>query len=326
MEKKINFKNISDSVSNTAKKAIDSAVQTIDRNGDGKLDKTDLNIMKEKMGNAVQEGAKFVAENARIAKENIDMKTLAPLFPKDLEEPEFYMQRFIRVSDREKKFERKEICNGSIGKMSSVKGNEVLTVFRDSIQDFKIKLVPDENSEFYYVDPSDSQCYIALDDYFAYLKLARISELQMIAQELGAKYFKVTYKEEKTSFSDKRGKIKIKATSNPELEKSKQETEYSTAEIAAEMSFLGHEPKEPQIKYLEKEADIRSLVSMRMHKEGTLLNKTFMLRLSNTTGIKEKEAAKIDTILSGLKCSGNTTVESEARNEARRFLEYDIRF
>ena len=51
-----------------------------------------------------------------------------------------------------------------------------------------------------------------------------------------------------------------------------------------------------------------------------------MLKLSNTSGLKEKDAVKIDAILKGLKCSGNTTVESEVKNEARRFLEYDIRF
>ena len=42
--------------------------------------------------------------------------------------------------------------------------------------------------------------------------------------------------------------------------------------------------------------------------------------------MKESDAVKIDAVLKGLKCSGNTTVVSELRNEARRYLEYDIEF
>lgn len=37
-------------------------------------------------------------------------------------------------------------------------------------------------------------------------------------------------------------------------------------------------------------------------------------------------AVKIDAVLKGLKYVGNTTVASEVKNEARRYLEYDIEF
>lgn len=69
---------------------------------------------------------------------------------------------------------------------------------------------PDCDSEFYYVDPSDRDQYIALFDYFSYLKTARIVELQKIAQDLGAKHFKVTYKEEESSSSEKKVKVQVK--------------------------------------------------------------------------------------------------------------------
>ena len=148
----------------------------------------------------------------------------------------------------------------------------------------------------------------------------------MIAQELGAKYFKVTYKEEQVSFSGQKRKGKAKVVGAVETENDSSEKRYSTVEIAAEMSFPGHEPVEPQLNYLKKDASIQALVSMRLHERGALLNQKYMLKLSNTSGLKEKDAVKIDAILKGLKCSGNTTVESEVKNEARRFLEYDIRF
>ena len=76
-----------------------------------------------------------------------------------------------------------------------------MNIFRDSLEVFKLMFFPDCNSEFYYVDPIDENRYIALDDYFNYLKVERISELQRLAQSLGAKHFKVTYKEEQNSIA-----------------------------------------------------------------------------------------------------------------------------
>ena len=43
----------------------------------------------------------------------------------------------------------------------------------------------------------------SLDVFGLYLKMIRINELQRAAQDLGAKHFKVTYKEERTSFSER---------------------------------------------------------------------------------------------------------------------------
>lgn len=43
-------------------------------------------------------------------------------------------------------------------------------------------------------------------------------------------------------------------------------------------------------------------------------------------GIQESAALKIDAVLKGMKCAGNTTVVSEVQNEARRYLEYEINF
>ena len=48
--------------------------------------------------------------------------------------------------------------------------------------------------------------------------------------------------------------------------------------------------------------------------------------MSISSGMKENDAIKIDAALKGMKCSGNTTVSSEARNEDRRYLEYEISF
>ena len=92
------------------------------------------------------------------------------------------------------------------------------------------------------------------------------------------------------------------------------------------MEFPGHSPVKPRLKYLQRDPSIQTLITMRMDAKTPLLHQKFMLKLSNSIGMKESDAVKIDAVLKRLKCSGNTTVVSELRNEARRYLEYDIEF
>ena len=223
-------------------------------------------------------------------------------------------------------------CQGSIGFISEQKGLTIVNIFLDAIAAFGLTFYPDADSEFYYVDPSDRNNYIALNEYFSHLKIVRINELQKLAQELGAKHFKVTYKEEQRSLSEKKANIRGDAKKavygevSGEVNRNYMDKKFSTVEVAAEMSFPGHAPMEPKLKYLNNDPSIKTLIAMRMDEKAPILHQKFMLKLSNSSGIKESEAVKIDAVLKGMKCAGNTTVVSEVQNEARRYLEYEISF
>lgn len=171
-------------------------------------------------------------------------------------------------------------------------------------------------------------CQGAIGYWSDYLKQVRISELQKIAQDLGAKHFRVTYKEEKSLFLEKTDtkKVGIKARDTAEYEQKKEEKKYSKIEIAAEMECPGHEPVEPELKYMKYDPTVKSLVELRMNTQGPMKRQSLTLKLSNSSGLKESEAVKIDAVLKGLKCSGNSTLISEAQNESKRYLEYEIDF
>ena len=167
-----------------------------------------------------------------------------------------------------------------------------------------------------------------MDEYFYYLKQARISELQKIAQCLGAKHFKVTYKEEKTSFAKKEKDVKTigKGVVSVNLEQDHTDKKYLTAELASEMDFPGHFPVKPELKYLKNDPSINSLIEMRMNEHTPVMHQKFMLKLSNSSGLRESEAAMIDAVLRGMKYVGNSTFVSEIQNESRRYLEYEVDF
>lgn len=313
-EKALDAKNKTVSILNKTK---DALTQVADQNDDGKFDKEDV----AKVTNAIKESAD---EKVR----QIELKRLQPIFPADIDDGDFLLHKFIRVADKDKKRAESRVCQGSIGYFTNSKGIRLLNIFRDCVDAFGLTFFPDNSSEFYYVDPSDRDRYIALDDYFSYLKAERISELQRIAQDLGAKHFKVTYVEEKSSYSDRivKGNGKVVGYASADVERKKTESDYSKIEIAAENDFPGKEPTKPELKYLLRDPSIRNLISMRLDGKSALTHQKLMIKLSNSSGLKESDAVKIDTILKAMKFAGNTTVQSEARNETRRYLEYEIDF
>lgn len=328
MDKKNKLGTLISGVKKTTKNMIDNAVQTVDQNSDGKFDFSDLSIIAETVGDAVKKGTQSIKESADEKAKQHELKLLQPIFEDSLTESDFLMPKFVRVAEREKKYVESAVCQDSVGYNSNNGGFRYINIFKDSLDAFAISFYPDSDGEFYYRDPSDRDRYIALDEYFNFLKVARVNELQKIAQDLGAKYFKVTYKEEKSSFSDKRAKanVNIATVAKADAEHSSTEKNYSTVHIEAEMEFPGHVPVEPELKYLQREPNIQTLIAMRMNEKSPLMNQKYMLRLSDSSGMKENDAVKIDAVLKGLKCAGNTTVASEAKNESRRYLEYEIRF
>ena len=299
-----------------------------DQNDDEKFDMQDVSLVASKVGESVKNGAAALKESAEERTRALELKSLQPIFAEVLDERDFVLPKFIRVANRDKKRAESQVCKGSIGYYSDLKGLRLVNIFLDNLEMFNLVFFPDCNSEFYYVDPIDKNRYIALDDYFNYLKVERISELQRLAQSLGAKHFRVTYKEEKTSVAEKiiKANINVQGVAAGNGERNLSETKFDTIEIAADMECPGHAPNRPELKYLQKDPAIRTLIDMRMDEHSPLSHQKFMLKLSNSSGLKESDAVKIDAVLKSMRFTGNTSIVSEARNEARRYFEYEIDF
>ena len=336
MEKKKN--NIGDvavgagkSVASFFGKAKDTIVKAVDQNGDGELNMDDASVIVEAIGIAAKNTAIAVRDSAEAKSREIDLKLLQPIFCEDLDSADFSMPKLVRITEIDKRRAESEVCQGSIGFTSVQKDLRIVNIFRDKVDSFGLTFYPDLDSEIYYVDPSDRDRYIALDDYFSYLKVARVNELQKIAQDLGAKHFRVTFKEQKTTFSEHAVKAKTNArigVEHADIDAAHDlaSTAVSTVEIAAEMDCPGHAPMMPTLTYLQREPSIQSLISLRMDDSSPITHQKYTLKLSNSSGIKEKDAVKIDAALKSMKFTGNTTVTSEAKNEARRFFEYEVDF
>ena len=324
-------------------KARSALINAVDQNDDGSFDMKDVSVLADNMGSAAKKAAAAAKENAKQGgeqlgswldqtKRDMELKSLRPIFEEDLNSPEFAMTKMIRVAQMDKKHAESEVCKGSIGYMSEQKGVTVVNIYADKADLYGLTYYPDRDSEIYYVDPFDRDRYVALDDYFHYLKVARVNELQRIAQDLGATHFRVTYKEDlRTEMENhQKGGLKavhknLKANEAAEVEHSISEKNSSTIEIAAEMECIGHEPRRPTLEYFKNDPQIKNLIDLRLN-DNTLTHQVYTLNLSNSCGVKIKDALKIDAALSAMKYSGNATFVSEAQSEMRRFFEYEIDF
>lgn len=334
-KKKVDFGAVAAEAGKGAKaffgRAKDAIVKVADQNDDGAFDLKDVSVVAESIGNAVKNTANTVKCNAEERSREMERRSLRPIFEKDLDAADFMLSKLVRITYMDKKREESEVCVGSIGYVSEQKDLPIITIYKDQVNAFGLTFYPDTDCELYYVDPSDRDKYIALDDYFDYLKVARVNELQKIAQDLGAKHFRVVYKEQKTTFSGKAVKAKANAkaagdAASADAEHDLAATAVSTVEVAAEMDCPGHAPIEPKLHYLQRETSIQTLIALRMDENSPLTHQKYTLKLSNSSGIKEKDAIKIDAALKAMKIAGNTTVTSEVRNESRRFFEYEIDF
>ena len=318
---------VKDSINDTKSKV----VKAVD---DAELDKRAKELSDaagdkaKELGDAASETAHDVAIKMDEWKRQWNLKRLKPIFSEDLNGMQY--SRLVRIVERDKKFDI-EVCRGSIGYWATCKGERWVNIFKDSVNKFGLNFYPYEDVDFYYVDPTNMNNYIVLDEYFDRLKQARVNELQKIAQDLGAKKFRITYMREKSSLIKKKwngkadGKTKdVDGTASIDVDKlSKQ---YDKVEIEAENSFPGHEPVEPRVRYLKYDQNVQNLIEMRMDTKGPINHQTLSIKLSSTSGLKEKDAAKLDMILKSLKMDGNTTVLSEVQNEEKSILYYEVDF
>lgn len=126
-----------------------------------------------------------------------------------------------------------------------------------------------------------------------------------------------------------KAKAKLGAGKNKggvDIETESSDKHYTFLGIADENRYPGKDPIRPVLKFWANNESIKSLVERRMDSDNPLLSKTFQLDYNTSTGIKEKEAAKIDGVLKALKFNGAGSVSEEAKSESKKRFEYTIEF
>ena len=318
-------------------KAHDSVSHALDANDDGKFDFKDIKTAAEAVGdkaqktaanikNAVEESGKKIKEKSRKSKFDADLKELKPVFMDNVDSPDFLLTKLLHLTDPDKKHLESEACKDSIGYYTKTEGINYLNIYKQNIEKLGLSFYPDKESDYFYVDPIDRDHYISLEEYFRYMKIVRINELQRIAQDLGAKRFKVTYFEahSETDKNSLKGRAKV-APVKSDVEHETATSKYSSIQVAAEMECLGHEPVAPELHYLANENSIKTLIEMRLN--GNVMKRhKYTIHLKDSSGLKVKDAVKIDAAINHTKGSGSISIMKDAVRDSNSIFEYEIEF
>ncbi len=283
----------------------------------------------------IRTGGEIVGRAMGDARLEMERKTLRPVFAEELR-PVGEKSAFpsvIVIVPRDKRREESTVCAGAVGYWTSVKGLDFLNLYQDVAGQLGLDLYPRVEETFYHENPFCPEMYIELDDYFNYLKKARVDELERIAQDLGARHVTITFREKKETFVKRTAKQEAAGrlpNSSAKAQHSSESTqeEYTGMEVAADVHFSGNgQPAVPQLVYFKRESDIEQLIQMRTGGSGNpVQSKTYHFQCSRLSGMNQQEAGKLDAALAQLKCGGTATFSSKIQQESRTELEYHIEF
>ena len=274
----------------------------------------------EAAGNAIEtavdkagDGVEALAGKASDAKERIDKARFGPVF--DLDQIAGNMPQVIFVEDNQR-LKSVPACKGAFGFIEKLKGMQVMRLLPKYIGLPGIKFYPDTDGVLYFQDPCDDHLYIDINDYFDYLNAVRVNELELIAQDLGAKHIKVVYKEARKVFVDTDTDAKA---DDPD--------EFSFTEVFTDDVYdAGEDPAAPAVQYLQNDPSISSLIDRRLDSEQDVEKETNAIPCKILDGMSVDDAVKLDGILKTLKLNGNASVASAAEALERAVLEYTIEF
>ena len=123
MEKKISkfVSNVGENAKKLLEKSKEISIRAADQNNDGEFNLEDVTIVAGNVENAVRKGAHVLKETVDERTRQLELKTLQPLFLEELNDPDFVMSKFMRVTERDKKYLESEVCQNSIGFRSDKK-------------------------------------------------------------------------------------------------------------------------------------------------------------------------------------------------------------
>ena len=320
--------NVADAVENDvmpiAKKAIDDSKEFAEQAS------KKVSELASETGEKVDEIITVVKEDLHDAKLKADRIRLSPIFSSD-ELEDFEM---VCITNKDKKHEESEVCNGSVGHIDNVKnGLKVLNIYQNNIDKFNFEYLPNCSCGFYYVSPVNPNQLINLKNYFQYIKDQRVSELHNIGRCIGASYVRTEYKEEIKTFISTKYKFNQKIDNNSKISTvkasgeenmSNEEKHYTDLSIKKESNYHDNEPKVPELKYFKDSDDIKGLIESAL--EGHVGDTHLQFSYNTGSFITKDIAAKIDVTLKKYDAGGNASFENEIENETRTELDFYVEF
>ena len=282
-------------------------------------------VVKDKGSQTVaqaKKGGGAIAEKAKEKKREMDFLRLKPVFKDDLSAPNL---------DEDKNKDH-PIMEGAIGRIEKAKGSRILVIYTPYTELLGVDFYPKAvDGDVFFANKYHHNKYVDLNSFFDYEKREKVSELEHIAQSLGATEFEIRmYYEHKVYVGENsKGKVgskKRKIPANAEFNQEKKSKSYEKSDLVSHLTFKGNEPTIPELHYFKNDPSINSLINSRMHKDNPIGEQTVSLKYSDSSSININNAGKIDVALKQLKIGTNLTIKHQAVEESTWHIGYKIVF
>lgn len=278
-------------------------------------------------GQKAADMAVVTKEGAAAIKEDFDRARIKPVTLNEIKEPAFKIPRMIYIVGDDK-YADHYVMKDAIGHIEREKGMEYLILYSKYAESIGCDFYPMVNEFYiYYVDPCYPRKYICLNDYFEFVENAKVNEMNVVAQKIGAKYLELEVTEEHRLFFSKNAKVKGKTKLGEvdvEGHCAKEETE--VIKSFGRTFFDGQKPERPKLVYLKKDEEIKQLIELRLNENNQIKSREFQFKYNRTTGINIMNAAKIDAVLKKIGIKTKNSISSKAEEENRRFFKYKVEF
>lgn len=281
---------------------------------------------------AAAEGMKAAAAK----RTEMRLKKYQPLFAEDIVAPGFDVPRMIIIADED---ERKgiDVCEEAVGWTELVRGMEVLHIHDDCTHLLNLEFYPPAMCDMaFYIDPTDSRRYLAVNEYFEIIRSDQLVELQVIAHSLGAKKCEVkVYELEKTMVKkDKRVDAHVNLNHggmNPSVAAEGALVSSARSETESSVIFCqefegSDEPVVPDLHWYAHDKGIRSLIDGRISDLHRIKRRSVEVNNSLAQSFVLQSASKIDAALKKNRFECNFRMEDEATHEARKRFIFDVEF
>ena len=287
----------------------------------------------EKISTIAKDTSEDVANFLDDKRRDIKTNMYCPVFKEQLYNDEIKLPRIIQLLN-EDIHSNVDVCEGAIAYLPKIGKTRVFKLMKDNIYITNLTFYPDTNGIMYIQDPYTENYYIDINKYFDYNKNRRIAELEQIANDLGATYFKTTIIEEQKVLVSTKKHLKINA--NIEIKNVNADYDddlslaakrYDIVNVCSESKSVGKEPNEPKLICFKGDHSIESLIKMRMG-DNPILEKSYTLSYRGSTDISLDFAQDIDFVIKklGLNISANASVSANVERENRLYFDYFIRF
>ncbi len=298
-------------------------------NAVGEAGKSVIKVAKDN-AQLLAERAQVMAEVQQTKNKEALIKKLNPLFPDDYHSAEFKLPNLIRIVDDAVR-RGIDVCEGSIGWLSTEKGVEVLHLYDEAIEFSGLKFLPAATCDsIYYVDPHNRNVFISVDCYFSSMQESRLAELQHIAYSLGAKHYWVEMVETTCNKENSlKSAIAMANVAKIQGNEEKHEASASKSVSVAEAIFSsGRKPVEPNLCWFKNDNNVLNLIKMRCceDNQNNISIYTIELSSSNAATMSTSVAIKVDGALNSLKIGANSSFSSNSEKEHNRKMYFKLEF